>query len=177
MKDPVRVAAGKKSKRKGSTFERGVAKELAAWWGGEFTRTPSSGGWGKSKFAREGFNASGDIVTSEADFPFCIECKAQEGWTLEHLLTCTDTCQTAKHWKQAVDETPPGKIPLLIFTKKFQSIFVMFHTGALTALLKRKEITHLCMNTPTNPQLWTTVLLLEDLVKIPKAEILETLIP
>ena len=36
------------SKKKGDTFERKIAKELTAWWGHQFNRSPQSGGasWG-----------------------------------------------------------------------------------------------------------------------------------
>jgi len=126
VKDPKRVAAGKRSKRKGNSNEREVAKMLAAWWGsGEWMRTPSSGGWGRSKQVRDDFNAAGDIVTTATDFPFCVEVKSEEGWELEQLLRSPEKCPIAKWWKQAVDETPEGKHPLLLFTRKMRPWFVM----------------------------------------------------
>lgn len=132
VKDPKRVAAGKKAKRKGNSNEREVAKMLAEWWGsGEWMRTPSSGGWGRSKQVRADFNAAGDIVTTAADFPFCVESKSEEGWELEQLLRSPDKCPIAKWWDQTVRETPEGKHPLLLFTRRLRPWYAMLAIPAL----------------------------------------------
>jgi len=132
VKDPVRVKAGRKAKRKGNSNEREVANLLAAWWGvGEFMRTPSSGGWGKSRQVRDDFNAAGDIVTTATDFPFCVEVKSEERWELEQLLTSPEKCPIARWWKQAERETPEGKAPLLLFTRKLRPWYAMFQGANL----------------------------------------------
>lgn len=123
-KDPDRVAAGKKSKRKGSAFELKLAKEFAAWWGkGQFARSPGSGGWGRPQ-NRDGFNACGDIITTNRDFPWCLELKHQEGWNLDQLLL-NDGCIIWKWWEQCVDETPENLLSMLIFKKNRQKPMVM----------------------------------------------------
>jgi len=128
--------AGKKSKRKGNLNEREVAKLLRDWWGsGEWMRTPSSGGWGRSKQVRDDFNAAGDIVTTASDFPFCVEVKSEEGWALEQLLRSPDKCQIAKWWDQTVQETPDGKHPLLLFTRKLRPWYAMLDHENLASSL------------------------------------------
>ena len=69
-KDPKRVAAGKRSKAKGATWQRDVAKLLSDWSGETFKSTPRSGGlrWGGA------FWVYGDL-TPPADFPVVFECK------------------------------------------------------------------------------------------------------
>lgn len=69
---------------KGQVAERVVAKLLAEWWAAvdpsaQFIRTPLSGGWG-TPTTRQGFRASGDIMTTSASFPFTVESKRREAW-------------------------------------------------------------------------------------------------
>lgn len=115
-------AVGRKSKRKGASFELKTAKALGAWWEDEFQRTPASGGlrWKSDN------NVIGDIVASPSSrFPFVVECKHREGnWTLESLVI-------GKHeikdwWAQVVEDGRRGhKTPLLMFTRNYAETFVM----------------------------------------------------
>lgn len=117
------MAKGKiNSRQKGKRGEREVAKLLSAWWGAEFTSTPLSGGFSTKTF-RNDWNAAGDIVTPDHSFPFTVEVKNCEGWHLEQLLT-SDKCLFYSWWKQAVDETLPGKKTLLVFTRNRQPWYV-----------------------------------------------------
>lgn len=100
---------------KGGRGERAVAKLFSEWWGADFARTPLSGGFHTRKF-REDWNAQGDLVTPDETFPFSVECKWQEGWTLDHLLTAPKSDLWA-WWEQALEQTPEGKIPLLVFKR------------------------------------------------------------
>jgi hypothetical protein len=123
-KNPNRVKAGKKSRRKGSSNELAIAKLFKEWWQkGEWARTPSSGGWA-TKDVREGFRTCGDIITTATDFPFCVEAKKQEGWHLEQLLTA-DKSLLYKWWDQAVDETPEGLVPMVVFNRNHLERLVM----------------------------------------------------
>lgn len=101
------------SKTKGSTYELKIAKSLSAWWGHEFNRTPASGGlrWGAEN------NVAGDIVTPPtAMFPFVVECKKREGWTLENLFL--NNTEIKEWWHQVVDDCERvGKTPILIFSR------------------------------------------------------------
>ncbi len=114
---------GKKSRDKGQRGERILCKKFSEWWGTDFTRTPSSGGF-RTKAFRDDWNAAGDLVTPDDTFPFCVESKNQEGWHLEQLLT-SDKCDIIAWWHQTIDETPDGKFPLLVFTRNHQPLFFM----------------------------------------------------
>jgi hypothetical protein len=78
-KDPMRVKAGRKSRRKGASRENEIAKTLSLWWTAgkdkqALRRSPLSGGW-----LRKG--SDGDIlpVNELADgFPFLIDVKDQK---------------------------------------------------------------------------------------------------
>lgn len=79
-----------RSREKGSSAEREVAGLLKDWWRQiepdcVFVKTPLSGGWG-SPGLRAGFRASGDICTTAIKFPFTVESKRREKWSLEQFL-------------------------------------------------------------------------------------------
>ena len=66
----TRSGGGKKSKRKGSSFENVIAKLFEAYFGGKVRRTPGSGGWGTVG----DFGPKGDLVFSVRKAPYHIEC-------------------------------------------------------------------------------------------------------
>lgn len=116
--------------RKGKSAERVLVKAFSKWWGCEFFRTPESGGMATRLSKQLGIDFSkfkGDIVTLDETFPFCVESKKVEGWTLEQLLTSEKTL-IHSWWRQAVDQTPSGKKPLLVFTKNHAPLYAMMHT-------------------------------------------------
>jgi hypothetical protein len=112
---------GKKSKTKGAGYELKVAKFLSSWWGGNFSRVPASGGlhWGSDQ------RVAGDIVPPpEADFPFVIECKKREEWTMDHVLL--DIGQPKDWWEQVVEDGRRiNKTPMLIFSRNRAKDFIM----------------------------------------------------
>lgn len=107
----TRSQIGKASKRKGSSFELKTSKVLTTWWGeGEFNHTPASGAlhWKKDN------RVSGDIVPpANSTFPFSVECKNHEGWTLENAIT--NTSPFPSFWDQCTTDAEKfNKIPMLI---------------------------------------------------------------
>ena len=77
-------------REKGNVAEREVAALIKAWWGqlepkADFIRTPLSGGWG-GPTQRAGFKASGDLMTTAERFPFTVEVKRREAWSMDRLL-------------------------------------------------------------------------------------------
>lgn len=115
------------SRRKGSTAEREVAALLAEWWGTfesdvKFVRTPSSGGW-SSAAVRGEFRASGDLMTTSLTFPFCVEVKRREEYSLATLERGSNRSpvfawyeQAAKAAVEIAEAAPDRKVyPLLIF--------------------------------------------------------------
>jgi len=126
------------SRSKGARAERLLAQKFSAWWGSDFTRTPSSGGFSTKKF-RDDWNAAGDLVTPDETFPFCVESKHAEGWHLEQVLT-SPKCAIIKWWEQTVGETPKGKIPLLVFTRNRQPHFYMLPVDRWLPRTKNKGV-------------------------------------
>jgi len=124
--------AGINSRDKGARGEGQVCTLLKKWWGSDFARTPSSGGFKTKKF-REDWNAEGDIVTPDETFPFSVEVKWQEEWSLDQLLTAPKT-KIWDWWEQAKRETASDKLPLLVFKKNRNPWFVMMtENGIATA--------------------------------------------
>lgn len=113
---------GKASKTKGNSYELKIAKMLTDWWGGgNFSRVPASGGlhWADDQ------RVAGDIIPPpKADFPFVIECKKREEWTIEHILL--DIGQPREWWNQVVTDARRVKlVPLLMFSRNRAKNFIM----------------------------------------------------
>lgn len=107
-------------RQKGSKAEREVAGKFRDWWGavepGEFVRTPLSGGWGGVQ-TRAGFRASGDLMTTAPRFPFSVEVKRREGWSLPVLIAGRKS-PVWGWWGQAIGQAKEMTCtPLLIFRK------------------------------------------------------------
>ena len=101
-----RSILGRRSRNKGASFERVVAKIIQEVTGFEFLRTPLSGGFAKNTTkCSEGFR--GDIVPADKDVNLSlhIECKNAKTWSLP------------KWFEQAEKDCPSGKIPVVIFHK------------------------------------------------------------
>jgi len=111
----------KNSRAKGKGFERVIAKAFSAWSGESFQLVPASGGlrWGKDN------RVAGDIVPPvDSEFPFCIECKKREGWSLEQILKGTG--EVVEWWNQCTrDANNIDQTPLLIFSKNRSPIYFM----------------------------------------------------
>lgn len=113
------------SRAKGKRYERKIAKIFETWAktaGVDLTvrSTPLSGGWYQSGK----YGVAGDLVATDAKFPFGVECKSREGWSLEQMLS-NAKCPIFAWREQNVRECPAGKIPLLIFTKRLVPDYVM----------------------------------------------------
>ena len=96
---------GRRSKAKGSNFEREVAKKFQSAYGEELVRTPQSGGFAKKSAKAEEFR--GDIVALDenVDLILHIECKNAKTWSLPAWFA------------QAESDAPKGKVPCVIFHK------------------------------------------------------------
>lgn len=100
-----RKRLGKRSKAKGSNYERDVAKKFKNHYNEELTRTPQSGGFAKKSSKADEFR--GDIVALDEtiDLVLHIECKNAKTWSLPAWFT------------QAESDCPKGKVPCVIFHK------------------------------------------------------------
>jgi len=112
---------GKKSKDKGSAFERTVRTMFCKAWDIEMERSPRSGGWGK-------MGTRGDLIVDPLKYPywpFFIECKNQQAWDITHLFQGTEKSKVVEWWEKAKRQAAEDdKTPLLVFTKKYSPIFV-----------------------------------------------------
>lgn len=100
-----RSKLGKRSKAKGSNYERTIAKKFKAKYNEELVRTPQSGGFAKKSAKATDFR--GDIVPADEDVDLLIhiECKNHKTWSLPSWLN------------QSESDCPKGKIPVVIFHK------------------------------------------------------------
>ena len=103
LEQEKRKKLGKRSKTKGSNFERDTAKKFKKAYDAELVRTPQSGGFAK-KSAKAG-DFRGDIVPADEDIELSlhIECKNSKTWSLPAWF------------KQAQSDCPKGKIPVVVF--------------------------------------------------------------
>jgi hypothetical protein len=157
------------SRRKGQTAERKLVKLFAAWWDSKFFRTPGSGA-----FATRGFvgvdttQLSGDLVTTDTQFPFCVESKKVEGWTLEQMLSSNNT-KIHSWWEQTTRETPEGKIPLLVFSKNHAPLYAMMLQRDVEAVLSKNYVNLFPNSFETTLEGQQVVIfLLDHLFKTPK---------
>lgn len=96
---------GKKSRRKGASYERDIAHIFQEFTGYDFVRTPQSGGFCKKSDKAEDFR--GDILPADKSIrlKLHIEAKNHEKWNLKGWL------------RQAQEDCPESKIPVVIMKK------------------------------------------------------------
>jgi hypothetical protein len=80
--------------------------------GCRFVKTPLSGGWG-SPDVRFAFKTSGDLVTTARRFPFAVEVKFRQQWSIGRLFE-GKPCPVWAWWRQAqVAAAEQGGLPAL----------------------------------------------------------------
>lgn len=120
-KQPVKGVNGH---AKGGVAERAVAAIIQDWWQrfeytAEFVRTPQSGGWGKARGTKVAahFNACGDLMTTGARFPFCVEVKWRENWSYDNVVNGKPTPPWG-WWRQTLDAAREQQgVPMLWMRK------------------------------------------------------------
>lgn len=128
---------------KGKRLEYKVRDLLGEWTGLEFQRTPSSGAFGT---VNSDMTLIGDVYTKDQSFPFCVECKSVEKWSLEGLLKDTK-CPVWKFWRQATSQAyKSGKKPLLLMTKRNQPIYFVMERRHLPTSFKGSFFTFSLMH-------------------------------
>lgn len=116
----------KNSRVKGSRAELEVAEMFSRWCGNTVRRTPLSGGWSSARFG-----VTADLVCPKKAFPFSVEVKHREGWTLDDLVTgvrAEHDKSIVQWWKQCTTSCPTKKDPLLVFRRNRQPWLVMYRT-------------------------------------------------
>lgn len=124
------------SRQKGAVAERAVAKLLAGWWStfeenAQFVKTPLSGGWGGPSL-RAGFRASGDLMTTSMTFPFTVEVKRREGWSLDRLKAGRP-CTVWRWWWQAQEQAAEMNAEPMLWLKHNREPWIVGVRHALTA--------------------------------------------
>lgn len=126
-----------KSKTKGCTFERDVAKDLNKWFDtNEFARTFGSGAFvGKTNWVKRAGMASevknalaGDIMVP-AWFPFNIECKNYQDSPIYHNILTEKGDSILDGWlgKSIHDAINTKMLPMVIFKTTRKGVFVALY--------------------------------------------------
>lgn len=105
VKEKVYSKRGKRSKNKGSNYERSIAKKFKAKYDEELVRTPQSGGFAKKSTKADDFRGDITLLEEDKELGLHIECKNTQTWSLP------------KWFQQAESDCPKGKKPVVIFHK------------------------------------------------------------
>lgn len=106
---------------KGKRAEREVVHMIRPWWATrepdvEFVRTPLSGGW-STESVRGRFRAAGDIMTTSDKWPFVVEVKRREAFSLGAFVDGRASVVWG-WWRQSVkDAATLDAAPMLWFRK------------------------------------------------------------
>ena len=121
---------GRRSKRKGKTYERRCAKLLGEWTGVNFRSTPASGGFNKQGVVIREEMFCGDLICDDPNFRFCVEAKNRDTFSFTGILKNPNTAAFSEWWWQCLDDaTRIQKLPILFFKPDNAADFI-----ALTAL-------------------------------------------
>lgn len=132
------------SGNKGKRFERKIANLLTDWAGLPFGRTPMSGAYVKEP---------GDIICldSNACFPFSVECKHWEGWTLDNVFHINGNMPgwLAQMMEQTQNKSiATGQLywPMLLFTRNRRPIYILI-PRIIVLVGGRLDTTHIILKT------------------------------
>ena len=123
------ASRGRSAKQKGANYERKIAKKFQEEYGVELKRTPQSGGFAYGNEKAEDFR--GDIIPIEkgVDLLLHIECKNQNTWKLKEWL------------KQAEEDCPKGRIPVVVFHKQGTSKdYIVLNLEDFFKLVEKEKI-------------------------------------
>jgi hypothetical protein len=133
-------------RQKGARAELEVAALIQTWWSRRepdviVKRTPGSGGWA-SPDARAVFRTAGDLVISSTKWPWSVEIKRREAWSLERL--CKGGASPVwGWWRQAGEQAREMDLrPMLWFRRSHAAWLVMLSLDdPALALLDRGRVT------------------------------------
>ncbi len=108
---------GRRSKNKGNYGERRIAKLLTDFTGKNFRRTPGSGGFGKQGLVVAEHVFTGDVISDDKDFQFCIESKNRPNcFSLAHLATLPEKAEFTEWWYHTLEDAKSvNRFPALFF--------------------------------------------------------------
>lgn len=123
------------SNLKGNGGENEVAKLIKPWWRTfepdcQFVRTPKSGGW----MHGPGFDMCGDLMSNARYWPFSVEVKRQEGWSVRELFKGRAS-PVWGWWRQCQrDAEKTEREPMLWFRKNYRPWFVIIRRDYATSV-------------------------------------------
>lgn len=142
---------GRASRQKGSRAELEVAELIKLWLrdehpAAEVIRTPASGG----HWARDALTSRGDLIIKQAPFPWCVEVKRREDWTLERFTNGRPS-PALEWWGQACRDAAAAKLAPMLWARRSNADWLV--------LLPRKALALACPRAPMpdvvfGPRLW-----------------------
>ena len=139
-----------KSKTKGSSFERDVAKELSELYNESFVRTPSSGAYiGGSNVARKEVLSEGQIQSFRGDIIppddwkyFNVECKSYADFPF-HQLLLNDDVRLLDEWAEQLLQVAEEKdLNLLILKFNRKGKYIGFQKHLLNSSFYIHQYVH-----------------------------------
>lgn len=128
-------AIGRRSKRKGKTYERKVAGLLQSFTNANFRKVPSSGGFNKQGAVVREESFCGDVICDRPDFKFCIEAKNRETFSFQALLNNPNTAAFSEWWYQCIEDAKSvDLLPILFFKPEIGEDLVALTGAGLEAL-------------------------------------------
>lgn len=133
-----------KSKIKGSTFEREVAKDLSDLYNESFIRVANSGAYvGGANYYRVNTLSEGQVQSSRGDIQppdgwsfFNCECKSYSDFPFHQLLFQGKIPILEKFISQLMDVAKPGDLNLLIMKFNRKGKYVVFENNLLNKHFK-----------------------------------------
>lgn len=128
-------AQGRRSKRRGKTYERRCAKILSEFTSIGFRSTPASGGFNKfgGTVIREELFC-GDVICDSPHFRYCVEAKNREEFSFTAILKNQHTAAFTKWWHQCVEDAKSVNLePLMFFKPNVQDDFMVMSLNEYSA--------------------------------------------
>lgn len=128
-------AIGRRSKRKGKTYERKIAGLLTDFTDVNFRKTPGSGGFNKQGVMIKQESFCGDVICDRADFKFCVEAKNRDTFNFHSLLVNPNTAAFSEWWHQCLEDAKSvNLLPIMFFKPELGEDFVALTQEGCQAL-------------------------------------------
>lgn len=131
LPDSLKAKIAKRSRDKGSNYEREVAKKIAAhfgWkWDKAFFRTKPHG-MAQPNGDIQPINEMYELWKAEKLGP--LECKNRKEWSFDNLFKNPENSYLYKYWKKSNEDTE-SQNTVLFFTKPSVTDYVMFNSWDL----------------------------------------------
>lgn len=146
---------GRRSKRKGKTYERRVGKLLTDFTQINFRSVPGSGGF--NKFGGVSIREElfcGDVICDSQDFKFCVEAKNRKTFDFNSVLKNPNTAAFSEWWYQCNQDAKSVSLDPLMFFKPDHAadfIAITYQTFLELQLTSPTLLNHFVLNTYSDP--------------------------